>query len=334
MTPPPLALLGLGFDLPPPVDVVALAAAKGVDTSGYRSWPRACHVRGPDDQPSTMGATALRQALDESGVSAADLRLLIFTGVSRDYPPSWSVATEIMHLVRAGADCLGLDLTLGCAASLSALDLAQGWLAARGGGVAAVVAAERWSHTVDPTNPASRTWAWADGAAAVVTGVGAAPGFAAFLGAEFTTRADYNGHVLVRYGGTRHPVAPPGVDVATRLVSDRPRDEIRATYLAGYTAAYAALTDRLRVHANRLVCNQISPAVVALIAEGLGVPSSRTVLTGPELGHLGAADIFVGLDRLRGAGLLDEPVIMGSSTAYAFGTGIVGPAEHAPALIR
>jgi 3-oxoacyl-[acyl-carrier-protein] synthase III len=321
-----LSLVGLGFDLPPAVDVVALAAAKGVDTSGYESWRNACHVRSDQDHPSTMGATALDRALSDAGLPVSSLDLVIFTGISRDYVPSWSVATEIMRLLGAPPTCLGLDLTLGCAATLSGLDLARGWLAQRGSGYAAVVAAERWSYTVDPVRPESRTWAWADGAAAVVAGAGAPSGFADFLGAEFTTHASYNGHVLIQYGGTRYPAAPAGVDALTRVVSSRPRDEIRETYARCYTTAYDRLARRVGVRGKRLVCNQISPRIVRMVADGLGIGEDQVVLTGHEFGHLGAADILVGLQQLRDSGQLDCPIVLGSSTPYAFGVGMVAPA--------
>jgi hypothetical protein len=54
------------------------------------------------------------------------------------------------------------------------------------------------------------------------------------------------------------------------------------------------------------------------------IPAGQTG-AGPELGHLGAADILVGLQRLRDSDQLDGPVVIGSSTAYAFGVGMVTP---------
>ncbi|MGX1702016.1 hypothetical protein [Microbacterium sp. NPDC055357] len=323
---PSLPLLGLGSALPPAVDVVAEAAELGVDVSGYGSWRVACHAT-EDQHPSTLGAEALWKALDDSGVAAAELEMVIFTGVSRDYPPSWSVATEIMGSVGASGDCVGLDLTLGCAASLSALDLIRGWLSARGGGLAAVVAAERWSQTVDPRNPASRMWAWADGAAAAVVGDGRGPGFALFAGAEFTTRADYNGHVLIPHGGTRSALPPAGTDGHTRVVSDRPRGEIRDTYLNGYRRSFDRLVGRFGVRPARLVCNQISPQIVKMIADGVGIGLDGTVLTGCTLGHLGGADVLVGLDALRSTEGIVEPLALGASTAYAFGMGLILPSD-------
>ena len=328
MRPQPLAILGIGLELPPAVRVSEYAASKGADASFYKGWERACHVRGDQDQPSTLGAEALRRALARSGVPAQALRAVVFTGVSRDYLPSWSVATEVMRLVGIeGDDCVGLDLALGCAATLSALDLLQGWLALRGGGFAAIVAAERWSHTIDHSDARlAGMWAWADGGAALIVGLGT-PGapVADFLGAEFTSHSEYNGQVLVPYGGTRAPLAPPGVNPHSRQVVSRPRDEIRATYVRGYTRAYDTLTRRVGARGQRLICNQISLGTIEAIAEQFGIPMERVVLTGHQSGHLGACDVIVALDHLADSNQIEVPIAIGSSTAYAYGAGLLTP---------
>jgi hypothetical protein len=52
----------------------------------------------------------------------------------------------------------------------------------------------------------------------------------------------------------------------------------------------------------------------------------RGVTTGNRTGHLGGVDVLVGLNELTQTGPLDRPVLMGSSTSYAFGTGLLVPA--------
>jgi len=327
MRPQPLAILGIGLELPPAVSVREYAASKGADVSFYKGWDRVCHVRDENDQPSTLAATALKRALEDSGVPASELRLVIFTGVSRDYPASWSAATEVMRLNGVPEGCIGLDLTIGCLATLSGLDFAQAWLALHGGGCAAVVAGERWSYTVDHSDPGiAGMWAWADGGAAFVVGMGTGRrAIADFLGAEFTSRADYNGHVLIPYGGTRTPIAPEGVNPYGRTVSSRPRDEVKQTYAHGYGRSYERLIERLGVRADRLVCNQMSQQTQVMIAEALGIPLERVVVTGHETGHLGAGDAMVGLQRLREQNRIDCAIAIGASTAYAWGVGIAVP---------
>jgi 3-oxoacyl-[acyl-carrier-protein] synthase III len=324
----PLAVLGIGLDLPPTVSVRDHVARRGGDVRDYRGWERACHAR-DDEHPSTMGAQALRQALERSGVAPDDLRLVVFTGASRDYVPSWSVSTEIMRLCQASNRCVGLDITAGCLATLAGLDLIQGWLTAHGGGHAAIVAAERWSQTIDHRDPTTATlWAYGDSAGALVVGLDVAqPARVRFLGAEFRSASANNGHVLVPYGGTRAPQAPPGVDPYRRQVSDRPKQELTASYRQGYGDAFAALRDRFGLEPTRMLCNQMSPQLVGMLTELVGM-EGRVVATGHLTGHLGGTDIIVGLDTLVGEGTVDGPILVCASAAFGFGTGFLVPAEH------
>jgi len=168
-------------------------------------------------------------------------------------------------------------------------------------------------------------WAWADGGAAMVVGVGSdRPPIAEFLGAKFTSRSESNGHVLVRYGCAREPTAPPGADPFARRVSSRDRREVRAAYDQGYRTGYWALTDRLS-DADATDLQQITPPTVSVIAAGLGFPGERVVVTGNETGHLGASDMVVGLRQLQTRGEIDGPIAVGASTAYACGTGMLVP---------
>jgi 3-oxoacyl-[acyl-carrier-protein] synthase III len=314
-----LAVLGIGRYLPPTVSVPEWAAAHGADVGEFKGWLRACHAA-DDDHPSDMGAQALDAALERAGVPAADLRLVVYAGASRDYVPSWSVSSEIMNRCSAPDTCLGLDMTAGCLATVAALDLVHGWLAVHGGGHAAVVAAERWSETIDYGDPGTvNLWGYGDSAAALVVGLGVPqPSRIDYLGAEFRSAAANNGHVFIPYGGTRLPVAPPGVDPYARQVSDRPKDEILDSYRRGYRDAYDALGERFDVEPTRLVCNQTSPAMVAMIGTALGM-EGRAVVTGHDFGHLGGPDVIVGLDRVLEGAEEDEVVLMGASAAYGFG---------------
>ena len=326
----PVFILGIGVYLPPSVAVHDVIVARGGDVAAYRGWVRACHA-GPEDHPSTMGAAALHQALERSRVPAGDLRLVIYTGASRDYVPSWSVSSEVMNRCGASDRCIGLDLTAGCLATLAALDLAQNWLPAHGGGYAAVVAAERWTQTIDFTDAhTAGLWQYGDSAAALIVGSGVrGDSIAEFLGAEFRSAADRNGHVLIPYGGTRAPQPPSGVNPNLRQVSDRPREQITGAYRKGYGESYSGLKQRFPLTPARLVCNQMSPQIVGMLAEVLDM-KERVVMTGPETGHLGGSDIIVGLQHLHEAGELTQPVLVGASTAYGFGTGFIVPPGQRP----
>ncbi|MES2986333.1 MAG: 3-oxoacyl-[acyl-carrier-protein] synthase III C-terminal domain-containing protein [Pseudomonadota bacterium] len=324
-----LSILGTGVYLPPAKDVRTLVAAHGGDLSKYSSWANVC-VAEEDDHPGNMAGRALQDAIDEAGVQAADLDIVVFAGASRDYPPSWSASTEAMRIVGASSRCVGLDVTAGCAATLAAIELVDGWLALRGGGMGAVVVAERWSFTIDYANPANRgIWTHGDSGAALILGQAiGGRSIATYMGAEFSSVADNNGHVLVPYGGTRAPSPPPGVDPYLRVVSNRPAKVMIESYANGFAQAHAALRKRFGVTPSLLLCNQMSPNMIDTILDALGMTREQAIYTGDETGHLGGADIVVGLRRLAGDEPVREPVLLASSTAYAFGTALLVPPGH------
>jgi 3-oxoacyl-[acyl-carrier-protein] synthase III len=275
-----------------------------------------------------MGATALRRALEDANVDPSELKLVLFAGMSRDYLPSWSVATEIMKACATQTHCVGLDMTIGCLGALSALDMAQGWLATHGGGVAAIVAAERWTYTIDYTSIENMgLWGHSDGAAAIIVGHETShDSKAIFCGAEFVAQSDLNGTVLIEYGGTRHPVAPAGVKPFERKLMGLSRNDLRQRYSDGYSNSLQALKARFDCNPERVIINQTANLFLQLIASVIEIPIENFVLTGHETGHVGSADILIGLDRLLHSGGMNEPYLVAGSTPYAFGSGLMMPA--------
>ena len=272
--PPRLAILGVASVLPPSRPTREVAAELGADASGYRGWDNIC-LAGPDDHPSSMSTRALALALARSDVAADDLRLVLFTGMSRDYLPSWSVATEVMNECGTSPDCVGIDITIGCLSVLTGLNMALGWLMLAGGGHAAIVTAERWAYTVDRSRVELMSlWGHADGGGALVVGVDVSqPSLADYVGAEVTSDADHNGRVLIKHGGTRHPLTPPGEAPHQRLVEAGSAKQAKARYLAGYTKVASAIRTRFDAVPGHLVCNQISTAYA--FGAGLLLPPER-----------------------------------------------------------
>jgi 3-oxoacyl-[acyl-carrier-protein] synthase III len=210
---------------------------------------------------------------------------------------------------------------------LAAIPMTMGWLAEQGGGYAAIVCAEKWSHTIDRRSSADRgLWGHADGAGAFVVGFDVADKpLVTFLGAEFSSHSAFNGLVLIKYGGTRHPIAPPDAPPSARTLRPVPGSELWAAYRTGYECAISKLVSNRGVRPHRLICNQISPRIVSMVGELANVPEARTCRSGERYGHVGAADTVIGLRQLIDQGLLDGPVLVAGSTPYAFGAGLLLP---------
>ena len=321
-----LSVLGTGIYLPPSSPVRDRVVEAGADPSEYQGWDNSCHAL-EEDHPSTMGATALRKALEDANVDPAELKLVIFAGMSRDFLPSWSVAMDIMQTCGAKGTCLGMDMTVGCLGALNALDVAQGWLAVHGGGVAAIVAAERWTYTVDFASIENLgLWGHGDGAGAVVVSSDTDhPAKASFCGAEFVSQSDLNGTVLVEFGGTRNPIAPDGVTPFQRKLMGIDRVDLRVRYSDGYTNSYNALKARFDCSPERVIINQTARLFMHLISAAIDIPIEKFVITGDKTGHAGSADILVGLDQVLRNGGVTEPYLVAGSTPYAFGSGLLLP---------
>ena len=324
MTADQLSIVGTGLALQPSALVVDRMAARGVDASKYKGWTRHC-VAPDSEHPSTMGSAALDRALAAAGCAPEELRLLLSIGLSREYLPNWSVAAEVMRLSKVPHGCLGFDILVGCLGTLTGLEIARGWLRGLGGGYAAIVGAERWTHTVPPDPKVEGMWGFSDGAGACIVALGPHERtMCTYVDAVFSSHTSLNGFILIKYGGTVNPQPPPEeahaylrhIDVSKGLT-------MFTTYVQEYTRVLNALLDRHRVRPDWIVCNQISPTLLAKLAEIAKVEPARVYSTGHELGHLGSADIILGLQRLAEAQQLHGNIVLVASTAYGFGAALV-----------
>jgi 3-oxoacyl-[acyl-carrier-protein] synthase III len=325
LTGSPLSILGLGLFLPPAGSVREMAKAVGVDTSQYEGYENAC-IAGAEDHPSTMAASALKSAMVKSRISPSQIRLVLSCGVSRDYLPSWSIANEVMRLLDFPSTSFGFDLMIGCLGTLTALDFAQAWLQANGGGYAAIVCSEKWSYTIDRRDPnAVPLWAYGDGGGALVVGMNVEDkSLATYKGAYFVTHTDLNGLVYLKYGGTRHP-SVEGESLLSRQLKPVAKEYVIHSYRTGYGQAFEGLGERFHQPFSWLVCNQVSPNIVKMITHIAGVDENHVFATGVKTGHLGSVDSIAGLDQLFRRGPLNANVAIAASTPYAFGAGLLTP---------
>lgn len=305
-------LISWASELGKPEDATAQAVRAGLDVSDYRGWPRFCRAD-DDDHPSTMAARALRRALDSAGVKASELGAVIYTGVSRDYPASWSVATEVVQLI--GGSCIGLDITFGCLGLLIGIDLARAWLGrAR---LVAVVTAERWAYTVDRGAAENvAIWAHADGAAAVVCS--SEGGRLRLLDTEYEARPEMNGTVFIKYGGTRYPTPPPSESPHTRQLRSERLGDLFAKYTESLERVVRTVVRRSGAADFGLVCNQISPMVVRELERRVLDGRGAIPRTGDNFGHVGGADLVLGIEALESAGALAGDLVVASSSPYSY----------------
>jgi hypothetical protein len=86
-----------------------------------------------------------------------------------------------------------------------------------------------------------------------------------------------------------------------------------------------ALKARFGVVPERALCNQTANLFMYLIAGVIEIPIENFVMSGPDTGHVGSADIVIVLDKLLKSTGCHEPYLMAASTPYAFGSGLLMP---------
>ncbi|HEY0476474.1 MAG TPA: hypothetical protein VGD37_03070 [Kofleriaceae bacterium] len=255
-------------------------------------------VAGDADHPSTMGARATRRALEAAKLSVEDLDLLIFVGVTRDWPAPWIAAFGVLHELGATRSA-GFDLSNRCAGGIDALWLARMLVEAGTYRNVAVCCAERFDYLLGSERRAE----FATGAvysAGAATAIVSRDAGNAIVGFSSFVNPDLSSHRLRAplAGGSRQPLDP--VAVAEHLHQWRGQLSIRELDgIARFTADadrhnYAELRRQTGfADIDFVACSPLNPEPQLKLLEELGIPRDRTLATIPVLGHIGAADVFL-----------------------------------------
>lgn len=157
----------------------------------------------PDQVTSDLIVEASRKALDHAGIAAADLDLII---VSTDTPDYLSPSTSIVVQNKLGADKAGCyDINSACAGWVTALDQGAKYLMTEPQMKYVLVAGGYgMSRFIDITDKKTANL-FADGAGAVVLGVGEEKGF---LGSNLLAVGSFHDALGIYTGGTYRPCTP------------------------------------------------------------------------------------------------------------------------------
>ncbi|HTJ68934.1 MAG TPA: ketoacyl-ACP synthase III [Actinospica sp.] len=318
--PLPIGVLGTGSHLPPRVrgnDEIAAACGVGADWIVERTGVHHRHVVEPGVASSDLAAEAVRRALADANLTAADLDLIVLaTSTPDELGPSTACRVQAAIGARRA---VAFDIAAACSGWLFGARVASDFLRANTGArYAAVVGCEVYSPFIDPADRATAVL-FADGAAAAVLGpVPEGRGFAPImLGSD----GAHAGDVLIPAGGSRIPASPTSLaDGGHRVLMDgrAVRDFIMTIFPK---AAHEALEreglkpDDIDV----ILSHQPNPLLLRRACEDAGFPAERLVVIGDETGNIGAGSLPYALAEADATGRLRD----GSrALLLAFGAGL------------
>jgi 3-oxoacyl-[acyl-carrier-protein] synthase-3 len=156
----------------------------------------------PEQTTSDLIVAASQKALDRAGLSPDDLDLII---VSTDTPDYLSPSTSVVVQTKIGASAGCYDVNSACAGWVTALDQGARYLMTEPGMKYILVAGGYGMSRFLDHGDKKTANLFADGAGAVILGVGEEPGF---IGSNFLAVGEFHDALGIYTGGAFRPCTP------------------------------------------------------------------------------------------------------------------------------
>lgn len=297
-----MRIAGLGMYVPTRV-LSNADLEKMVETSDEwitaRTGIRERRIAAENETASEMGAAAARQALETSGVRAADLDLILVATATPDtiFP---STACHIQRKIGAGR-CPAFDIQAACSGFLFVLITAQQYLASGRYRNILIVGTERLSSVVD----------WQDRTTCVLFGDGAgaavltrdATGVSGLLDYDFG--ADGNDHEILYLPNT----LPPGLNCTGPIGGELQPGYIKMLGQETFKRAVGTMAKSCQLVMKRsgvtvedltcVISHQANMRIIDALADRLKVPKEKCFVNVERYGNMSAACIPVALSEAR-----------------------------------
>ena len=274
-------------------------------------------IAADDEFTSHLAAKAGEKALEQAGINAADLDLIIVATITPDTltPATACYVQQILGAPKA----IAFDLSAACSGFLYALEIARHMI---GSGMienALIVGAEKLSAFVNWTDR-NTCVLFGDGAgAAVVTP--SQNGHGRVLASHLGTDGDQAHLINIRGGGAACPITEENVGEKLATLAMLGREVFKHAVnamrrAAELTIAEAGLTTS---DISLLIPHQANLRIIDAIADRLGVEKERVFINLDKYGNTSAAAVAIALDEANRSGAIKsgDKILL-----VAFGAGL------------
>lgn len=314
-----VGMTGIGYYLPEKILTNAMLSDE-VDLSDdwiyTRTGIRERRIAADDQATSDLGAAAARKAMQNAGVTADEIDLVIVATGTADmqFPSTACIIQEILQLKNAAA----FDLTAGCTGFIYALTVGSQFITSGFYQTVLVIGAEVISRIVDWEDPETCVL-FGDGAGAVVLQP-TSPGYG-LLSAKLGSDGSGGKHLLMPAGGTRLPNTPQtlaeklnklnmnGMEVFRFAVKTLPKVTLQALETAQLTMEDVSL----------IIPHQANQHIIEAAARRMDLPMDKFVLNLERCGNISAASVPVALCEAVESGRVKHNDVV---VLTAFGAGL------------
>ncbi|HEV2860392.1 MAG TPA: ketoacyl-ACP synthase III [Pyrinomonadaceae bacterium] len=252
-------------------------------------------VCSPDESAADLATEAARRALEDAGVAAEDVDLIV---LATDTPEYISPATSVVVQHRLGARRAGtFDVNCACAGFVTALDAAAKYVVADPSYKnVLVVGVYAMSKFIDWAEKKTAT-IFADGAGAVLLqATEEGPGF---LASRLVADGSYHGHMGIYAGGTRMPITEEvlseGRFTKVRFVQKYPPE----VNVEGWPRIVGEVLEKAGLRLDDVALflfTQVNLSTIVEVMKRLELPWERTHTVMQKWGYTGSACIPMVLD--------------------------------------
>jgi 3-oxoacyl-[acyl-carrier-protein] synthase III len=296
-----------------------------VDTSDEwirtRTGIRERRIADRETGAADMGAFAARKAMEEAGITAADVDMILVSTATPDRLLP-STACDIQALLGA-SNAASYDFATACSGFLYGLQMAQGHIAAGQAETVLLICTEKMSSIID----------WTDRATCVLFGDGSG---AAVIRRSEDSRGILSGfmksdgklaELLYRPGGgARFPLDIAVLDERSHFVKMAGPEVFKSAVRSMCEAAEQAIR-RAGVSAEEidlLVPHQANMRIIESTAKYAGIPMDKVFVNVDRYGNMSSASIPLALDEAREQGRANEGDLV---LMVAFGAGFTWAAN-------
>lgn len=257
-------------------------------------------IAADDEFTSHLATKAAERALEQSGIAAEDLELIIVATITPDTPTPATACYVQRNLGAFGA--VAFDISAACSGFLYAMKLAKRMISDGAFKNALIIGAEKLSSVTN----------WEDRGTCVLFGDGAGaavlrksePGEGAVVATEMGTDGKLTHLLEIPGGGSALPITSDNVDNHLHTLNMQGKEVFKIAVNRMKEAAEKVI-ERAGLDASDIACvipHQANRRIIDAIADRLAVPNERVFVNLHKYGNTSAAAVAIALDEAHRTG--------------------------------
>jgi 3-oxoacyl-[acyl-carrier-protein] synthase-3 len=253
-----------------------------------------------DEYTSDMGAKAAVAAMEQAGITADEIDLIL---VATATPDMIFPATACFIQTKIGARRAAcLDISAACAGFLFAVEIAQQFITCHTYDTVLVIGAEKLSTITDWTER-NTCVLFGDGAGAAILRHRDGGGHGV-ISTHIASDGDFADILWMPGGGSRHPTTSANVDQHLQTIKMSGKEVYKQAVTAMVDAAKKAL-DKAGLTIDDIACvipHQANVRIIEAIADRLKIPVEKVFVNLDRFGNTSAAAVAIALDEANRSG--------------------------------